>query len=681
MDPVRRTRELGQRYLDGVASPAERAELEQLLQGSPAAADAYARLARLDTDLSAHFSEEPGRLREAAVFEAIERHQRRRRWLGRGVRLALAASLLLLAAGPLLWWLGQTDPVVSSAPGHVVLEGEVRVEGQAVERLPVGSAVWVPGPDAALLRLSDGSRARLEPASQVVLHGPSPGVAQRVELIQGEGRFEVVPTDETFLVDTPAGSVTALGTEFTVKLTNPEQGDSEMKRMLLAVIVYTGLVQVEADGTHRLSRGQSRVFGQETRRESDQPTQRTVLGALGEVKDGMLTVATTGGRLKVREVSYKLAAKVQVTRDGKAVKLAEIMKGTMVRLEINDKGEAAGVYAEGPIKGGAVKSVENGKLTLLGQGRDSVVGNDTTYALAENVKVLMGREPAKLADLKAGTRVLLKLSMDEKTVLTINVQRRRGEERSPIAATRATQGVVSAIQDNTLTVVFSVRPIDNEETFDMGPAVRVLVDGKPAKLADLKPGMRVRVVKNDKGELIGIGGEGPTITAAVKTVADGKITLDGRGLDRVCNVTADTKVMIDRRPGKVADLKPGTEIVVTLSVDRRTALTILTVPRAGDSRRLPLVQGQIKTIDAKAGTITLKLMERPGVDKEEERTYTLGQEVKVIIDGKQAGVADLKPGSKATLSLDREGKTVQGIAVRGSSRQRGENNRQGERRE
>ena len=70
-------------------------------------------------------------------------------------------------------------------------------------------------------------------------------------------------------------------------------------------------------------------------------------------------------------------------------------------------------------------------------------------------------------------------------------------------------------------------------------------------------------------------------------------------------------------------------------------------------------------------------MKSPGVGTNQERTYTLAKEVKLIIGSKEVGLADLKPGTHATLSLDREGQTVQTIAVRGANevmgRQRDEN--------
>jgi hypothetical protein len=114
-------------------------------------------------------------------------------------------------------------------------------------------------------------------------------------------------------------------------------------------------------------------------------------------------------------------------------------------------------------------------------------------------------------------------------------------------------------------------------------------------------------------------------------------------------------VTIGDRPGKLTDLKPGTRIMLKLSADRKSVVLILQPP-LGRREGLPTVSGQIKAIDLKANTITLS----PG--RGEERTLTLGKEVKVSIDGKPAKVADLKVNSPALLRLAAD-QTVMAVTV------------------
>ncbi len=524
MDLLRRTRVLGQRYLDGLASPGEVAELEGLLQADPVAADAFALLSRLEADLSAQFSEEPYRLREAAVLEAIERHHRRRLWWGRGLRLAVAAGLLLLLCGSLLWWFGQpvfVEPVM--AAGNVVLEGEVLVEGQAVEHLDDGSPLVVAGPTPALLRLSDGSRAQLEPKSEAVVHGRSEGFAQRFELIAGAGQFTVWKARDPFLVDTPAGSVRTEDSVFTVRLTKTDLRDPEIraKQGVLAVFVRAGLVQVNTDKTYRLSARESREF---------------VFRRVGD---------------RVPE-----------------------------------------------------------------------------------------KRPASLV------------------------------------------AVISEIKDGKLTVTVSRRSSLTHETLDVPASVRVFVDGKRAKRANLAKGMAVRIEKNDKGELVAIAAEGPSIAGKVKAITPRQIILVGRGEDTSYKVTPKVMVVLDRsKPGRPEDVKAGMEVVLKLSADGKTVLTI-----ARREYAIPLIRGQIKAVDLKANTITLTgTAARSSLRQGEERTFTLGKAVPVMIDGKRLGLADLKPGTEVMLGVDRDGNTVVRIgtliAVPAGRRQRDANDprREGQR--
>ncbi len=82
--------------------------------------------------------------------------------------------------------------------------------------------------------LDDGSRIALDADSEVV--SAYNGSERRVRLVRGEARFKVVSdTSNPFVVETPRGTVTAVGTEFLVRL-NPSS---------VTVTVIEGVVKVE----------------------------------------------------------------------------------------------------------------------------------------------------------------------------------------------------------------------------------------------------------------------------------------------------------------------------------------------------------------------------------------------------------------------------------------------------
>src|SRR5262249_47236839 len=143
---------------------------------------------------------------EGQLLDAITRQQRRRHWLGRAVRMAVAACVLFAVLGPLLAWLAWHGDSVS--PRKAVEVGGTLAERDGIAR--VASA-------EARLLLPDGSRVRLEQGSEFVM--PSADSGRLVELLAGKGHFEVSRAEEEFRVETPAGRVSALGTEFSVTLT------------------------------------------------------------------------------------------------------------------------------------------------------------------------------------------------------------------------------------------------------------------------------------------------------------------------------------------------------------------------------------------------------------------------------------------------------------------------------
>jgi hypothetical protein len=70
------------------------------------------------------------------------------------------------------------------------------------------------------------------------------------------------------------------------------------------------------------------------------------------------------------------------------------------------------------------------------------------------------------------------------------------------------------------------------------------------------------------------------------------------------------------------------------------------------------VSGQVKSVDAKAGTITLTVRSRDaagGADK----TYTLAKDAKVTINGQAKTLADVTAGVRVTLKLSADNKVTE----------------------
>ncbi|MBI1915838.1 MAG: hypothetical protein HYS12_14055 [Planctomycetes bacterium] len=333
---------------------------------------------------------------------------------------------------------------------------------------------------------------------------------------------------------------------------------------------------------------------------------------------------------------------------------------------------------------GIVKSVDAaaGTLVVFG-GRNRDEATEKTYTVVKNVEVGVdgggGRhgsvKEAKLADLAPGCSVVLMLSADGKTVETI------------LAEGPVLRGLLKAVDAAKKTITVALAPTRREEageekTFSLNPAVEIgLDDGrgrrfsvKEAKLGDLPTESPVTVwLSVDQKQVQAVIAEGPNLYGIVKAIdaAKNKITLmerprgGGEGEEKTLEVARNALILLDDgkgrrfslKEGKLADIPAGAGVGVKLSADRK----LVTQVRAEG----PSVGGRIKSFDAKSGTITVEVRVARG-ENPEEKTLTLAKNVRILIDGSEGKLADIKVGEDAPfamlrLSLDQ--KTVQAIMV------------------
>jgi ferric-dicitrate binding protein FerR (iron transport regulator) len=253
------------------AAPAETAELERLLQGDAALRRQLADRFLLEVQLYKVF---------AGVTSSIPAAREDRparppvfRWL--------VAALVLLAVGLGLFFFLGRGPATAA---NQVLAGDVWVDGVAVQQLSEEKWFEVAAEGPALIRLADGSEAKIAPTSKAVIHGRRDAMRQAVELERGGGNFKVVSGGGQFRVETTLGSVTALGTDFSVNLETRGRDDKrrddrkrddkkrpgKKEKLVLAVAVIEGSVKVEAAGkSYVLAAGERRTFSEGGRREED----------------------------------------------------------------------------------------------------------------------------------------------------------------------------------------------------------------------------------------------------------------------------------------------------------------------------------------------------------------------------------------------------------------------------
>ena len=342
---------------------------------------------------------------------------------------------------------------------------------------------------------------------------------------------------------------------------------------------------------------------------------------------------------------------------------------------------------------GAVKSVDatGMKITIAvppgrDEGRDAP-HKETTFSLAKDVEVAVGSSfgrgasvfrEGKLNQLLPGTMVSLTLTADKKTVDSI------------LAEEPTVHGKIKSVDagKNTITVLSGggrgsrEQPQDGEEhTYTVDKDAEIVVDEgrgrffavKEIKLADLAEGALVTMrLSLDKKSVHNILAEGPTIAGTIKELDAGKKTFtlvvraprgDDAGETVTVNVPEGTLILLDDgrgrrlsiKAGKLADVPVGAAAVVRLTPDQQFATTVRV--------QGPTLAGVLKSVDAAKGNITIAIPRGRGEDPE-EKSLNLAKNIRTIIDGREANLADLKitedgPAVQLRMSLDQ--KTVQAI--------------------
>jgi ferric-dicitrate binding protein FerR (iron transport regulator) len=235
------------------ATPAELDELNRLLRGDAELRRRFVERSLLEVQLYKAFASlaVPAPTPTSIPIAAPARSWHPRRWL--------AAAVLLLAAGVGLFFALHRKP----EPAGQVASGEVKSGQHPAAALATGQPFEVVSRTPALVRFADASLAELDPGSQGVVRGKVGDVRQVIELTQGGGVFHVTRGGGQFRVDTPLGTVTALGTQFTVKLKPAKGSGGEKGKRTMAVSVTEGTVEVvHTNGKRRvLSAGQGRIYG------------------------------------------------------------------------------------------------------------------------------------------------------------------------------------------------------------------------------------------------------------------------------------------------------------------------------------------------------------------------------------------------------------------------------------
>ena len=136
----------------------------------------------------------------------------------------------------------------------------------------------------------------------------------------------------------------------------------------------------------------------------------------------------------------------------------------------------------------------------------------------------------------------------------------------------------------------------------------------------------------------------------MKAVDAGALTVTNKAGAKTYAVAPDAAIMIDGRPGKLADVPIQAHVTLNLSDDEKNALSVQV--------QGPHVPGLVKAVDADKNTITV-------ANKLGEKSYDVARNLSVNIDGKPSKLADLSVDVQVTLSLSADQKTARAIHAEG----------------
>jgi RNA polymerase sigma factor (sigma-70 family) len=299
-------------------------------------------------------------------------------------------------------------------------------------------------------------------------------------------------------------------------------------------------------------------------------------------KENTITVAfkTESG---IVEKFVQLNANTKVFIDGKEAKLADVPKNSTAAF-VSIRGTKDGVPPEitevritGSNVTGVIDKVDASSITLESE------KEPRTFKVTPGTQVTLNGKAVKPADLPVGGKVLVVLSADESAALSIVSGTKPAPDGEKPAGTKPAKfgGKVAAVDAAARTITLGPKGEGGKEmVVKITADAKITVDGKDAKIADIPKGVTAtfNLASAKDGQLREVNEvtvAGPTFFGTVKQIDATSITVGTEKSDRVFKLATVGKVMIGEKEGKVADLKVGDRVSVTLSSDESAAVLIV----------------------------------------------------------------------------------------------------------
>ncbi|MCS6864727.1 MAG: sigma-70 family RNA polymerase sigma factor [Gemmataceae bacterium] len=319
--------------------------------------------------------------------------------------------------------------------------------------------------------------------------------------------------------------------------------------------------------------------------EGEKPAQPTVRKSGGKVASVdakahtlMLAIKSDAG---IVERLVKVAPDAKITIDGKKATLADVPKNSTAALLLSTEKEgqwpiATEVRITGSTVSGIVAQVSGHTIVLEGE------KNPRSFALAANAQVTVNGQPAKLADIAAGSKATITLTADESAALIVVAGHRPAEAtgEKPSAKNKFA-GPITAVDVAARTITLATKGEGGQGvTVKLTANAKIVVDGQAAQLDAVPKGAWASFVlasakDGQLREASEVVVHGPTINGTIQQIDRGTITIRTEKNDRVIQLWPTTKVISNGQEAKITDLKTGSRVQVTLSVNE-TGVVLIT---------------------------------------------------------------------------------------------------------
>lgn len=161
------------------------------------------------------------------------------------------------------------------------------------------------------------------------------------------------------------------------------------------------------------------------------------------------------------------------------------------------------------------------------------------------------------------------------------------EKSDPRPESRTAAGVIRSVQGDRQALTVRIQEMDT--TYPLASEVRVFIDGREARLDDLRAAYRVKItLTEDEKQILRVAAEGQVVSCSLRTVDADRHTImvlwrqgDLRTSPslRTLDVARDARVLIEGKQAQLADLEQGMELRFQFSVDGKTILGIETMAK------------------------------------------------------------------------------------------------------